>query len=694
MFSSLLTWWQWIIVGIIPAGIVLLYFLKLKRTSLEVPSTYLWHKSIEDLHVNSIWQRLRNNILLWLQLLLLLLAIIALLNPTSQGTQLAGSRFIFVVDNSASMQAVDMLAGGQPVSRLEAAQQQVRALIESMPDGAVAMLISFADGAQVMQPFTDNPNDLLRALDQIKPTDKPTSLLEALRVSSGLSNPTRTGSEEQDRIKAQALPAKLFVISDGNFEKVDFSLGALEPEYRKIGSDDAENIAITAFSVDRSEVTANRIQAFASVQNFGPKPEKVIAELYLGTTLLDAVSVTIPEATTAGGTTQGIPFDLEDFGSGVLELNVRRDNSTRDDLRIDDQAWVVVDSPHRARVLLVTATTNAPLEYALNTDRFSELMTLKTVNLEDEPGFLQSEDYRLQAMSAAYDLIIYDRCLPPDKPAPEGSTDEQETQMPLCRTMFIGAAPKLASWGWKPGAAWPPEIYPAPPTIVDSDRSHPIMASVEVGNFLIAEAFGISPPSGGRKLIDSNINSESGSALLAIGPREAFEDVVMSFKLVDTDGVNTEWPLRQSFPVFVLNLVRYLGSPRDGLALANVVPGSPIELKIDRAESDELTVRSPTGKEFKVKRTPHQTFQFTRTDEVGVYDIRSEQGSLVKFAVNLFDPRESKIAPHQTLDFSFEALEATDARETVKHEWWKWLVALALVVLVLEWVIYNRRVSL
>ena len=60
---------------------MLLYFLKLKRQPLEVPSTYLWHKSIEDLHVNSIWQRLRQNLLLFLQLLLVASAILALLRP-------------------------------------------------------------------------------------------------------------------------------------------------------------------------------------------------------------------------------------------------------------------------------------------------------------------------------------------------------------------------------------------------------------------------------------------------------------------------------------------------------------------------------------------------------------------------------------------------------------------------------------
>ena len=53
----------WILLGLVPPMILLLYFLKLRRMPLEVPSTYLWTKTIEDLHVNSIWQRLRNSLL-------------------------------------------------------------------------------------------------------------------------------------------------------------------------------------------------------------------------------------------------------------------------------------------------------------------------------------------------------------------------------------------------------------------------------------------------------------------------------------------------------------------------------------------------------------------------------------------------------------------------------------------------------
>src|SRR5258708_4482445 len=66
---------------LVPLLLLLLYFLKLKRKPLSVPSTFLWKKSIEDLHVNRLLQWLRKNILLLLQLLILLAAIYAVLAP-------------------------------------------------------------------------------------------------------------------------------------------------------------------------------------------------------------------------------------------------------------------------------------------------------------------------------------------------------------------------------------------------------------------------------------------------------------------------------------------------------------------------------------------------------------------------------------------------------------------------------------
>ncbi len=84
-FINTLNLWQWIVLGLVPAAILALYFLKLKRQPLEVPSTYLWSRTIEDLHVNSIWQRLRQSLLLFLQLLLIAILMLACWRPGWRG---------------------------------------------------------------------------------------------------------------------------------------------------------------------------------------------------------------------------------------------------------------------------------------------------------------------------------------------------------------------------------------------------------------------------------------------------------------------------------------------------------------------------------------------------------------------------------------------------------------------------------
>src|SRR6516165_821059 len=91
----------------VPVAIIALYFLKLRRRPVRVPSTILWRRSLEDLHVNSLFQRLRRNLLLFLQLLAVALAMLALAGPRMKGSTDQGQRFVLLIDCSASMLATD-----------------------------------------------------------------------------------------------------------------------------------------------------------------------------------------------------------------------------------------------------------------------------------------------------------------------------------------------------------------------------------------------------------------------------------------------------------------------------------------------------------------------------------------------------------------------------------------------------------
>ena len=67
--------------GVTVPALVALYFLKLKRSVYRVPSTLLWKRAVEDLQVNSPFQRLRGSLLLLLQLLVLILVAFAGRDP-------------------------------------------------------------------------------------------------------------------------------------------------------------------------------------------------------------------------------------------------------------------------------------------------------------------------------------------------------------------------------------------------------------------------------------------------------------------------------------------------------------------------------------------------------------------------------------------------------------------------------------
>src|SRR5438309_6052770 len=162
----------------VPALLVL-YFLKLRRREIDIASTFLWKKAIQDLQVNAPFQKLRRNLLLLLQLLLLILLCLALSRPVSNYSPGAGKTSVILIDRSASMAARD--ASGR--TRLEEAKRHAKDLIGSMDRNASATVIAFDDGAETIQPFTTDAAALRNAVDSILQTDRPSRLKLAYQLA-------------------------------------------------------------------------------------------------------------------------------------------------------------------------------------------------------------------------------------------------------------------------------------------------------------------------------------------------------------------------------------------------------------------------------------------------------------------------------------------------------------------------------
>jgi hypothetical protein len=675
LFRNTLSPLGWIVMAAIPLVIFALYFLKLKRQPLEVPSTYLWHRVIEDLHVNSLWQKLRKSILLFLQLLVAALAILALLRPGWQGEALEGQRFIFLVDNSASMSTTD---AANDAARLAEAKDRIGDLVDQLESGMSAMIITFAKTPGVVQEFTSNRRTLREAVARIASTAAQTDLSGALRLADGFANPRREVSADPDDntdgdAKSVTQPVNLFIFSDGRFPSVEnFSLGNLRPQFLPLGGTATSNMGITALNARRGEENPEQVQVFAQVTNASGLEATAEVSLSRNGQLIDALEVQLPPHGVGAAT-----FLLDGDATGSLQAELEPPVDYVDRLAVDNTAYAVLDTRRSARVLLVTPG-NSVLEMVLKTERVKRMAKVDTLS----PSELDSPDYKQRIASENYDLIIYDQCTPPE--------------MPPANTLFIGRRPPLENWTKDESTE---KVFG--PQIVDWQRSHPLLNLVELGDLEVVDTLAVPPPAGGRVLIDSTVGP-----LLAIAPRDRFEDVVMGFEIVGTNEAgqrtfNTNWPRKHSFPSFWLNVLEYFSQGADSQEIHR--PGELVVVRLPNA-GGSIEVVLPGGDRVAETIDSEGILAFTETQRPGIYQV-FQDGIIVKqFAVNLFDREESDVAVRtdeneaeglavvKSLAIGYVEVEARSPNSDIRKELWKPLLVLALVVLIVEWYIYNRRV--
>jgi hypothetical protein len=292
-------------------------------------------------------------------------------------------------------------------------------------------------------------------------------------------------------------------------------------------------------------------------------------------------------------------------------------------------------------------------------------------------------------------LVIFDRCSPKESPR--------------ASAVYVGTVPPGDRWkGKRARATEPVEEQPGTvsvPQVIDWNRTHPLLANVELGNFDIVESLLLTPPSGSVKLVDA-----AEGTLVAIAKRDTYEDVVIGFPiLVEVNGAlqrNTDWINRHSFPTFWLNVLEHFVA-RQGVGERSLRPGESVELRPGSAASQTLVVTSPSGRSETLRRRGEQPFVYRQTEEVGVYRVEEEGREPRGFAVNLFDPDESdvRLRTAETPDEKKQSLVASikigniDVAATAggvpaRKEIWKLLLVGMLAILVVEWFVYHRRVYL
>ncbi len=634
-----------------------LYFLKLRRKAAPVPSTLLWKRSVEDLRANAPFQRLRPNLLLLLQLLLLGFVAFAVAQPRMDIGASAGARLVVLVDRSASMNATDL---GQGRTRLDEARRQAADLLERhfaggffAPPPGEAMIIAFSDGAEVVQPFTRSKADALRALERIAPTDGGTLIGEALALAR--AHATVTNPDDPNAVMVSDAVYELF--SDGQI--ADLGGEALRPgevlTYHVIGRADATNLGLDGIAAERSTTDPGLMQVFVSLRNDGPEPVETELQLAVDGTVrsVSPAPVRVPGGGVDPQTGQWRPgVQRHTFPpiiqprAGAITVEVLRPDA----LMVDNLADIAVAAPRRLRLAAVGDLGFA----ALNVLRAIPAERLEVLGA---PEFAE----RVRAGGASpFDVVVANAAALPS-PLPPG------------RYLVFGLPASLEGlnpYGEKTAVS------------VRSVRAdHPVLRAVNMDDLLVARAAAFAPASDVEVLVEA-----AETPLVALARRGGVQALVVGF-----DPLDSNWPFQRGFVTFVANAVEWLGSMDQAAAQEEHRPGQALVARLPPGVT-EARMRPPFGPERDVS-IRDGVATFGPVERAGVYTLRwrEPQGEGRRtFAVNPA-PGEGRLAAADALALGTQTLVAQRGGGSALSDLWPYALAASVLLLVVEWWVYHRR---
>lgn len=687
-----MTWLSWPVAavagGFLIPLLVLLYFLKLKRRELEISTTLLWKQTIKDMQANAPFQRLRRNLLLFLQLLILVAGLLAIAQPQLSTALDPPSRSVILIDRSASMKTADETSpGGQTITRLERARRDAVAFVEAMNTGGLledaadlfgtrdpdeAMVIAFDTGAEVIQPFTSSRELLTRAIESVEATDGASLIGEAIKLASAYVGPRLV----EDLGLVAGAPMVLW--SDGGI--TDLADVRLHPEaqllYNRVGTSGTPNVAITAMQADRTYDRPDEVSVFVGLQSTPAERRDVDVEFIVDGVVrsVRAVGIAGRDQETGAPGTGGVVFKLQRAQGAVLSARLVTDPAW-DALGADNEAWFALTPAKRLAVALVTPG-NAVLRHALSGLTVSKLVELRPAEFEGLASTGRTEEF---------DVFVLDGWTP-------------ERGLPGGKYLIWGAVPEIGAVA--PGAEGEGDGEGARSgvsAIVAWDRDHPALSAIDLSAVRIGEMHRIEAGPGARVLATST----RGPAIVEV-VEGGVRAIVVAFKPEESN-----WPLDWGYVIFLAASVRTLGEDLGDIEGQVVRPGEVVATDVPRSvegvrlegpgigsvrltpDSEGRTVFGP------VKRSGVYTMRWS--GEAGRSDLVVGGEVVRPIAVSMQDPVESRVESRETLELPRGEVAAVKRDEGARERatrLWPWLLVCAAGILLLEWWVYNRRVYL
>lgn len=609
----------WLLLSALAIPIILLYMLRLRRKQARVSSTFLWMQVLREQQANTPWQKLKRNLLLFLQLLILTAMIFALTRPAVETIVVASGSVIIILDASASMNATDISP-----SRFDSARVTISTLINQLPSASQVTLILAGHTPKTLIAGESNKTLLQNALADAKAAQGETDWFAAFSLAAGAA-------------QINQLETTTVIVSDGGLPQSGLPSLPGETRYIPVG-ESAENIGITALALRNAQ---NTPELFAEITNFGKTNHVVTISFYFGQELITARKMEIK-----GSQAKSLTLDKLPKESGVYTASISIDDTLQpDSFSLDDTAYAVYQSASARRVLLVSKG-----------NLFIEQLLASLPNIQPFRA-LPAQDGSLQIPNDPFDLYIFDGISP--------------AELPSGNLLFINPSSNPL---FTVGA-----IYK---DIKDIQvRENNLTQFVDFSNVHILQAHSIDAPNWADELITTDQG-----ALVFAGETDSRRIAALTFDLRESD-----LPLQVAYPILFSNLINYLVPPTAFDATQSLKPAESITI-IPNTFANQIAVVAPNQKA--IAFDANQNIVFSDTQDIGYYAVNflSEKKTSVEyFAVNLFSLEESNIAPRDSIKVGKSQITPTVSEKIGQRELWKWLAALALIILMIEWQVFHRR---
>ena len=325
--------------------VIILYLLRPKGKDYRISSNLLWDQILRNQQSKTFLEKFVHNILMYLQILIILLLVLALMSPFLHTQGRSRGNVILVLDTSASMQHDT----GDGRMRIEEAVEQAKSLIAASEETAFSIVTSDCMGTELLAVGVKDKNSLYDVLNQVECCDGPGQLQGAESVVETLRS---VGADSQETSASEVI---LFTDGNGAEDAMRFS-DYFNAQVLVMG-DAVDNVSNNFLSyVNAADASGqeqeNTIVCASSITNYSDKEASMEISLYEGDRLQEIRQLTLGAGETTLCFYEAFVWNGEPLRSEISSVEFAQ-GGHKDSLKADNTAYAVADQASQIQAVLV-----------------------------------------------------------------------------------------------------------------------------------------------------------------------------------------------------------------------------------------------------------------------------------------------------------------------------------------------------